>query len=48
MEQAGGAASTGRTPILDALPQTLHQRIAVIMGAREEVRLIEAYHAQNP
>ena len=44
MEQAEGAASTGRAPILDLTPQTLHQRIPVILGATEEVRLIEAYH----
>lgn len=48
VEQAGGAASTGRASILDAVPQTLHQRIAVIMGARDEVRLIETYHESCP
>ena len=48
MEQAGGAASTGRESILDVVPQTLHQRIAVIMGARDEVRLIDAYYDACP
>jgi fructose-1,6-bisphosphatase len=47
-EQAGGAASTGRESILDLVPQTLHQRIPVILGAVDEVRLIETYHQAGP
>jgi fructose-1,6-bisphosphatase len=47
-EQAGGVASTGQRSILDLIPQTLHQRIPVILGAWEEVRLIEAYHHLDP
>ncbi|HTT10109.1 MAG TPA: class 1 fructose-bisphosphatase [Burkholderiaceae bacterium] len=44
IEQAGGLASTGRSRILDATPQTLHERSALIMGSRSEVARIERYH----
>ncbi|WP_325892717.1 class 1 fructose-bisphosphatase [Grimontia sp. NTOU-MAR1] len=44
IEQAGGAASTGRERILSVKPQRLHQRIPVIIGAREEVERVERYH----
>ena len=45
IEQAGGAASTGRERILDLAPSGLHQRVAVILGAREEVERVAGYHA---
>ncbi len=44
MEQAGGGAITGRTRILDVVPDTLHQRSAFIFGSRSEVDLIHGYH----
>jgi fructose-1,6-bisphosphatase len=44
VEQAGGAASTGRERILDVVPATLHERIPVILGSRSEVERIERYH----
>ena len=44
VEQAGGAASTGRERLLDVMPSALHQRVPVILGARNEVALIESYH----
>jgi fructose-1,6-bisphosphatase I len=46
VEQAGGRASTGRERILDVQPTGLHQRIAVIMGSRNEVERIDSYHAE--
>ena len=46
VEQAGGAASTGRARILDLVPEKLHQRVPVIMGSREEVERVVGYHAQ--
>ncbi|PKO30385.1 MAG: class 1 fructose-bisphosphatase [Betaproteobacteria bacterium HGW-Betaproteobacteria-7] len=45
VEQAGGAASTGRRRILDIVPDKLHQRVPVIMGSRNEVEQATAYHA---
>jgi fructose-1,6-bisphosphatase I/sedoheptulose-1,7-bisphosphatase len=47
IEQAGGAASTGRGRMLDVVPDDVHQRIPFVFGAREEVELIESYHAQT-
>lgn len=45
VEQAGGAATDGRTRILDIVPTKLHQRIAVALGSREEVEHLERYYA---
>ncbi len=45
VEQAGGAASTGRQRILDLQPEKLHQRVPVILGSRNEVAVVVAYHA---
>jgi fructose-1,6-bisphosphatase I len=45
IEQAGGAASTGRERILAIKPGKLHQRVPVIMGSKNEVERIASYHA---
>ena len=47
VEQAGGAASTGRERVLDVVPTDLHQRIPLIFGAADEVALIDRYHQQH-
>ncbi|KAJ6995583.1 class 1 fructose-bisphosphatase [Mycobacterium sp. 050128] len=47
IEQAGGAASTGRKRVLDVVPSELHQRVSLIFGAREEVSRIEEYHEES-
>lgn len=44
VEQAGGAASTGRQRILDIEPSELHQRVPVILGTRTEVERLVRYH----
>lgn len=46
MEQAGGRASTGEIPVLDASPTSLHQRIGLVFGSRNEVDRIERYHRE--
>ena len=46
MEQAGGRASTGREPMLQVTPTSLHQRIGLVFGSRSEVERIERYHAE--
>ncbi|MBM3366795.1 MAG: class 1 fructose-bisphosphatase [Betaproteobacteria bacterium] len=43
-EQAGGAATEGKTRILDVQPKGLHQRIAVVMGSKQEVERVASYH----
>src|SRR5206468_2425225 len=37
VEQAGGAASTGTERILDVRPTSLHQRVPLIIGSRDDV-----------
>ena len=44
VEQAGGAATNGRTRILDLVPTQLHQRVPVFLGSREEVAAATDYH----
>jgi len=45
IEQAGGNAVTGTQDLLDIVPDTLHQKVPVILGSREEVQRIVRYHA---
>ncbi len=47
IEQAGGACSTGRERILDIKPSGLHQRVPVILGSKNEVERIVAYHQEG-
>ncbi|HET8898572.1 MAG TPA: class 1 fructose-bisphosphatase [Rhodanobacteraceae bacterium] len=45
VEQAGGAASTGRQRLLDVQPEGLHQRVPVFLGSRKEVEAAVGYHS---
>jgi fructose-1,6-bisphosphatase I len=38
VEQAGGAATTGSERILDIEPSSLHQKVPLIIGSRDDVR----------
>lgn len=42
-EQAGGAASTGTGRILDVRAETVHQRVPLAIGSRENVALYESF-----
>jgi fructose-1,6-bisphosphatase I len=42
VEQAGGAASNGREAILDMVPETLHQRVPLVIGSRLDVAEYDA------
>jgi fructose-1,6-bisphosphatase I len=44
IEQAGGAASTARVPILDVAPDDIHQKVPLILGTRREVERLQSYH----
>ena len=46
IEQAGGAASTGRGRILEVQPSSLHQRVPVMLGSKNEIERLERYHAE--
>lgn len=47
VEQAGGMSSTGRMRIMDVPSTGLHQRVPVIMGSKNEVSKVVAYHINN-
>ncbi|MCL1126967.1 class 1 fructose-bisphosphatase [Shewanella surugensis] len=44
VEQSGGKASTGYENILDIEPEHIHQRVAVILGSRNEVDICLRHH----
>ncbi|MCK5479391.1 MAG: class 1 fructose-bisphosphatase [Methylococcales bacterium] len=46
VEQAGGLCSTGRERILDINPKEIHQRVPVILGAKNEVKRLVSYHQE--
>jgi fructose-1,6-bisphosphatase I len=46
IEQAGGAAITGRNRILDIKPADLHQRAPFIFGSKSEVERLHRYHQE--
>jgi fructose-1,6-bisphosphatase I len=47
IEQAGGAASTGRGRILDIQPDGLHQRVPVVLGSKSEVERVVQYYRDD-
>ncbi|OUL57179.1 class 1 fructose-bisphosphatase [Pseudoalteromonas ulvae] len=44
VEQAGGIASTGTERIMSIQPDAIHQRVAVILGSKDEVENCLSYH----
>jgi fructose-1,6-bisphosphatase I len=46
VEQAGGAATNGRQRILDIQPKKLHERVSVVLGSKNEVERVTAYHTK--
>ena len=47
IEQAGGACSTGRERMLDIKPTGIHQRVPLVLGSKNEVERIVAYHREG-
>ena len=47
VEQAGGRATTGCERVLDAMPESLHQCVPLILGSHNEVVRIERYYAEH-
>jgi fructose-1,6-bisphosphatase I len=47
IEQAGGASTNGHQRILDIHPTQLHERVSVVLGSKNEVDRVTAYHAQG-
>ena len=47
VEQAGGAATNCKQRILDIEPGKLHERVSVVLGSKNEVERITAYHNEG-
>lgn len=47
IEQAGGLATDGQHPVLEAEAARLHARIPLVFGSRELVEDVAAYHARE-
>jgi len=43
IEQAGGMASTGHERIRDIRPTSVHQRVPMLIGSRDDVALAEDF-----
>ena len=44
IEQAGGVATTGYMPVLDIVPENIHQRTPIFLGSRDDVNeVIECF-----
>ena len=46
VEQAGGAATNGLQRIMTLQPSQLHERVAVVLGSKNEVERVTAYHQE--
>ena len=46
IEQAGGISTNGYQRIMDIQPESLHERVAVFLGSKEEVERVTGYHAK--
>ena len=47
IEQAGGRATTGHQRVVNIEPESLRQRIPLILGSKNEVERIERYHVEH-
>lgn len=47
VEQAGGRSIDGISRILDIQPESLHQRVPVVLGSANEVETVAGYHAES-
>ncbi|MEW6706774.1 MAG: class 1 fructose-bisphosphatase [Pseudomonadota bacterium] len=46
VEQAGGMATNGHQRIMDLQPTKLHERVAVMLGSKNEVQRVSDYHLE--
>jgi fructose-1,6-bisphosphatase I len=46
VEQAGGLCTDGHQRMMDVVPGKLHQRVAVVLGSRNEVQRVTDYHLE--
>ncbi len=46
VEQAGGMSTNGLIRLLEVEPQTLHERVAVFLGSKNEIEIVTRYHQE--
>jgi len=46
VEQAGGMATNGHGRIMEIVPQSLHQRVPVFLGSKNEIERVTRYHRE--
>ncbi len=46
VEQAGGASTNGLQRIMELKPGQLHERVSVVLGSKNEVDRVTAYHRE--
>jgi fructose-1,6-bisphosphatase I len=46
VEQAGGLATNGHQRIMELQPTKLHERVAVVLGSKNEVQRVTDYHLE--
>eukprot|EP00933_Yihiella_yeosuensis_P005800 TRINITY_DN11038_c3_g1_i1.p1 TRINITY_DN11038_c3_g1~~TRINITY_DN11038_c3_g1_i1.p1 ORF type:complete len:530 (-),score=94.06 TRINITY_DN11038_c3_g1_i1:106-1587(-) len=47
LEQAGGASTTGHSRVMDIPPVTVHQRVPVILGSKDDVEECKKYYSKS-
>ena len=47
VEQAGGASTNCKARIMDLQPTKLHERVSVVLGSKNEVERLTAYHHEG-
>ncbi|HEY4083503.1 MAG TPA: class 1 fructose-bisphosphatase [Burkholderiaceae bacterium] len=47
VEQAGGACTNAKERIMDLQPTKLHERVSVVLGSKNEVERVTAYHREG-
>ena len=48
VEQAGGMSTNGTQRIMELQPGGLHERVSVVLGSKNEVERVTAYHREAP
>jgi fructose-1,6-bisphosphatase I len=43
MEAAGGKATTGTQRVLDVQPKSIHERVPIFLGSKENVEELESF-----
>ncbi|XP_074651752.1 fructose-1,6-bisphosphatase 1-like isoform X2 [Tubulanus polymorphus] len=47
MEQAGGCATTGHKRILDVIPESIHQRVPIFLGSKDDVEDVKQLYEKH-